>query len=147
MKSIHLISFLAVCVLLTGGCARNTIENRIKERRGAYASFTPEIKSMVDQGQIKVGMPMDAVYIAWGKPSQQFTQETATGQTTTWIYHDTHLEPYHYWTQRGYYHGNRYHSEPYLANDYYVQSYVSAEVVFEQGVVKEWRTLPYPVGY
>ena len=40
--------------------------------------------------------------------------------------------------------GDRYYSEPYMAQDYYLQPYVRSEIVFQDGIVKEWRTLPSP---
>ena len=90
-------------------------------------------------------MDSDAVYIAWGKPDQVYSSSTAQGTTVTWLYHGTKLESNHYWTYRTVRYKNYQRTEPYLEHDYYVRSYVSAEVVFEDGVVKECRTLPYPV--
>ena len=85
---------LCAAALLVGGCASSSIEKRREERIQTYSSLAPEDKAMVDLGQIKVGMTMDAVYIAWGKPSQILLGETSDGQQTTWIYHGTHVEPY-----------------------------------------------------
>lgn len=135
-------------ILLTGlmlaGCATSSIESRRKERIDAYANLPAEQKSAVDQGQIRVGMGMDAVYIAWGKPAQVIQGESAQGMSLTWLYHGTYLEEYRYWTHPGYYYGPGYYGSPRLAYDYYPRGYVSAEVKFEGGVVKEWRSLPQP---
>jgi hypothetical protein len=134
---------LAVCLFC--GCARNTIETRKQERYSAYTGLPEEMRSLVDQGQVKVGMSMDAVYIAWGQPDQVYSAENANGAITTWLYHNTKLESYHYWTYRSVRGRYTAYSEPYLEHDYYVRPYVSAEVVFQDGVVQECRTLPYPV--
>ncbi len=136
---------LLACLFLTG-CATSTVEKRKQERYGAYASLAPEFKSAVDQGQIQVGMPMDAVYIAWGKPAQVLQSSSAQGTTTTWVYHGSQLQAYHYWTYYGYRAHGYYWGQPYLATDYYSHEYIRAEVVFENGLVKEWRTWPAP-GY
>ncbi len=134
---------LLIGVLVTG-CATSTVESRKQERLNAYSSLSPEIKSQVDQGKIKVGMSMDAVYIAWGKPSQILTGESSTGSTITWLYQGTYLEEHSSWVSRPYY--SRYHAYPetYLEHDYCPRGYVRAEIAFENGVVKEWRSLPQP---
>jgi len=127
--------------LLLVGCATSTIETRKQERHGAYSELPAEQKAAVDTGKIKVGMSMDAVYIAWGKPADILTSESSKGTLVTWLYRGTYLQEYRYWTHQGYYYGRGYYSAPYLAHDYYPQSYVSAEVIFEGGAVKEWRNL------
>ena len=136
-------------VLLAGlilcGCATSTVETRKQERYSAYAALSPEVRSVVEQGKIKVGMTMDAVYIAWGKPSQILAGESSRGNTTTWLYHGTQLQEHRYWSYRSYRVGGRYWAEPYLEHDYYPRSYVQAEVIFEEGLVKEWRSLPRPI--
>ncbi|NJN05483.1 MAG: hypothetical protein HC814_02545, partial [Rhodobacteraceae bacterium] len=80
---------LSGLMLVLSGCARNTIENRKQERYGAYSALPPETRQLVDAGQIKVGMSMDAVYIAWGKPDQVLNSETAETLFITWLYEDT----------------------------------------------------------
>lgn len=131
-------------VLLGTGCATSTLESRKQERYGAYTALAPDQKASVDQGTIRVGMPMDAVYIAWGKPSQVLAGESLAGAHVRWLYVGTHLEGFTYWTYYGAwgpYHG---YYGPELVHDYAVLNYISAEVVFEGGLVKEWRTLPRP---
>ncbi len=130
---------------LVAGCATSTIETRKKEDYGTYSKLTSEFKSAVDEGQIKVGMPMDAVYIAWGKPSQVLTNESAQGTFITWLYQNSRLKSYRYLTMHSYLHGDYVWREPYVATSYYPEEYVSAEVIFEDAKVKEWRTLPAPV--
>lgn len=134
---------LAVAVLVSG-CATSTIESRKQERITVYSGLTHEQKAIVNSGQIKIGMPMDAVYIAWGSPSQIITGENAQGLSTTWLYYGTFFEDYSFWTYRGYFYGHRYYSDPYLAYSYQPRGYVRAEVKFQAGVVKEWRCLPQP---
>jgi hypothetical protein len=146
-KHFPLLAGAALLGLLLSGCAHTTVETRKQERASAYTGLSEEQRQLVDQGQIKVGMPMDGVYIAWGKPSQVVSEETPNGMLTTWLYQDTHLESYRHWTYGNYYYGRRGYSQPYLAHDYYARSFVSAEVSFQDGIVLQWRTLPYPVGY
>lgn len=140
-------SFLFVA-LFAAGCATSTVDKRKHERSSAYAALSPEMRSLVDQSQIKVGMPMDAVYIAWGQPSQIATGESNSGTATTWIYTGTGWQEHRYWNYR-YYPGGRYHAypTPYLDYDYVPYSYPAAEVVFENGVVKSWRHITPPQPY
>ena len=135
---------LLLPALLFSGCATtSTIEARRQERSAAYSSLTPEFKTLVDQRKIKVGMPMDAVYIAWGKPSQVVQGESSQGPITTWLYYGTTFEEYRYWSYRPEYRGY-YWSSPYLERDYVPRNYVRAEVTFQNGLVTSWRTLPRP---
>jgi len=142
---VMILCLLALILLLLGGCAHDTIAHRKRERPDAYAKLPQDIRALVDAGQIKVGMPPDAVYIAWGQPDQVLSAESEQGSVTTWLYHNTHLESYRYWTTHGVRYRDGYRTDPYLATDYYVRPYISAEIIFEEGVVKEWRTFPYPV--
>lgn len=136
--------FLALLPPLLAGCATSTIESRKQERYGAYSELTSEQRAAVDAGRIGVGMPMDAVYIAWGKPQQVVSGEGPAGAFTSWLYHGTFLHGVTYWAYQPYY-GRRYHHYgPTLRQDYVPVDYVSGEVVFDKGLVKQWRTLPAP---
>lgn len=145
MKTL-LIPLLASLLLLSCGCATTrTLESRKQERYGTYAGLSTEQKTSVDLGQIKVGMPMDAVYIAWGKPHQILTSETAAGTQVRWLYAGTHLQSFSYWTYPGPFGPfSRAYAGPTFAHDYVMMNYIRAEVIFEGGLVKEWRTLPSP---
>ena len=99
--------FLLFTALLFTGCASNTIEKRRGQRADTYSALSSEQKTFVDAGQIKIGMSMDAVFIAWGKPTQVAKSETAEGEFTTWLYYDTYLQSYTYWSPGSPYYGNR----------------------------------------
>jgi hypothetical protein len=134
-------SLLLISVTLVG-CATSTVQTRRQEQFSEYSSLSPEQKAAVDRGEIKVGMSMEAVYIALGKPSQIWAGESSTGSMVTWVYHGSYLEQYPYWNYHSYYPGHGYYSSPRLAYDYYPRNYVRAEVIFENNQVKEWRSLP-----
>lgn len=131
---------------MLAGCQSSTIESRRAERPAAYDALSPEIKALVDKGQIKVGMTEDAVFIAWGQPSQILQKESQDGKSTTWLYHSTVMEETRYWSYREVYRGNVPYLERYLERTYDPRDYVKAEITFANGVVKEWRTLPRPLG-
>ena len=135
---------LAIVAALPIGCATSTIESRKQERYGVYSGLSSEQKTSVDLGQIKVGMPMDAVYIAWGKPNQILTAETAGGTQIRWLYAGTYLQSFSYWTYPGAYGPYCGYYGPNFVHDYVVLSYIKAEVILDGGLVREWRTLHRP---
>jgi hypothetical protein len=120
-------------LLTLSGCANSSISSRKQERAAAYASLAPDLMNLVDRGQIKVGMTSDAVYIAWGPPSDIVQSESSSGASTVWLYNGGWMEENRYWSHRS------------LIRDYQPRTYVRAEVVFVKGVVTQWRTLPQPL--
>lgn len=132
-------------VLALTGCKSSTVATRKAERAEAYNTMSAEQRNLVDQGQIKVGMSEDAVYIAWGKPSQVITSEDSNGRVNTWLYHGTWVEENRYWTYREVTRDGRTFLERYMDRDYNARDYVSSEITFQNGVVARWRTLPKPL--
>lgn len=135
--------FLSLSLLLVGCATTNTFEKRRAERLPAYSALSPELKALVDKGEIKVGMPQDAVYIAWGPPAEILKSENEQGAMTRWLYYGSYLQEQRYWTgSRGGY-GRGFPSER-LEYDYIPRDYVSAEIVFLNGIVKSWTMRPRP---
>lgn len=134
---------LLICSLLVG-CASSTVVSRKKERAAAYGALAAEEKELVDQGQIKVGMTQDAVYIAWGPPAEILQSESASGRNTTWLYSGTWMQETRYWTFREVPRRGTVFLERYLDRDYNPRDYVRAEIVFVDGKVARWQTLPRP---
>jgi hypothetical protein len=130
--------------LMVAGCATSTVESRRQERATAYADLPPETKAFVDQGQIKVGMSEDAVYIAWGQPSEILRNEFGDTSETIWLYYGGWMQETRYWTYREAGRGRDIYLERYLDRDYQPRTYVAAEIVFVNGQVARWRTLPQP---
>jgi len=142
-------SFAGVSLLLVlSGCATTqpTVESRRAERAAAYGVLPPEHRKLVDEGQIKVGMNEDAVYIAWGQPAQVLQSEDASGQITTWLYQGTTTDEFVGWRfveipgPNGSYLTRR------VDRDFSVREYVSAELAFRDGKLLNWRTLAKPGG-
>ena len=127
-------AILVAAAFLTSCATTSTIGSRKQERASAYAALSPEFKSLVDTGQIRRGMTEDAVYIAWGKPAQVLQQEDQNGAATIWLYEGGWMEETRYWTCRWY-----------PVTDYQPRVYVRAEIIFVNGTVDSWRTLPQPV--
>jgi len=126
-------SLLAAGVL--AGCATSSVESRRREKAASYATFSPEFQHLVEQGQIRRGMPPDAVYIAWGKPAQILDREDNSGVVTIWLYHGNWTDEVRYWP---------YNYSRVPTTDYDIRSYISAEVVFRDDLVSSWRMFPKP---
>ena len=135
-------SFVILLTLFLAACKTSTVESRRQEKTSSYNSLAPELRALVDKGQIKVGLSADAVYIAWGAPSQILQGETEQGAATTWLYYGTEMEEYRHWNYREVPLGRgEVFLERYLDFDYQPRNYVSAEIIFVNGVVSSWRTM------
>ena len=130
--------------LMFNGCATSTIQSRRQERLASYRALSAEDRRAVDAGQIEIGMPVDAVYIAWGKPSQIVAGEPSEGVTVTRLYIRTHPKEQNFWSDYDRWHDSGYYTAPNAAHDSHPRSYVRAEVSFVGGVVKEWNSLSRP---
>jgi len=86
MKTISntlLVGLAAIGLSLTS-C--ETVENRISEHPDVFSSLSPRDQALVRQGQIRSGMSLNAVWLAWGAPHQKTAGEMRGNQTETWIY-------------------------------------------------------------
>jgi hypothetical protein len=138
--------FLSLAFLIAIGCATSsTVETRRTEKLSSYSALPDEQKKLVDEGQVKVGMPSDAVYIAWGKPSEVLESEDPSGHITTWRYYGTWMQETRYWAYRETTRNPQDLAlERYLVSDFNPRDYVRAEIFFKDGKVLSWRTLPRP---
>lgn len=126
-------SVILVSLVLLAGCAtQSTVQSREKERAAAYAALTPEQRSLVDAGQIKAGMNEDAVYMAWGAPGQITRGGNDSVETATWLYYGGYVQETRFWGRRD------------VHYDYDPRTYVRAQVVFVNGIMKSWQTFPSP---
>jgi hypothetical protein len=142
--SLTALSSFCLALMLAGCATSNTPEKRRAERASAYAALPADQRALVDSGQIKVGMSMDAVYIAWGKPAQELQSENERGAVTTWLYEGGWMKESRYWAYRQTGTGADLYLERYLINDYQPRTYVRAQLRFVDGKLKEWQTLPRP---
>jgi hypothetical protein len=96
------LGLLASAIILTG-CS--TTESRISEHPEIFNRLSPRDQELVKQGQIRVGMTKDAVWLAWGAPDQKAVGAMRGRQTETWIYMNTTSYPYAYPSHYPYYGG------------------------------------------
>ena len=82
--SVALAFGIAVGTVIWTGCA--TTQTRISQHPEMYQRLSPRDQALVSQGQIRQGMTMDAVWLAWGKPDQTIPDNVGDRPTESWIY-------------------------------------------------------------
>jgi hypothetical protein len=94
MKTISktLLLGLAVVGLCLTSC--ETVQNRISEHQDMFSTLSPRDQELVRQGQIRSGMSMNAVWLAWGSPAQKTVGEMRGRPSETWIYVENRTAPY-----------------------------------------------------
>ena len=70
--------------LIFSGCG--TTGGRISQHPEMYQSLSPRDQALVSQGQIRPGMTMDAVWLAWGTPDQKIPNNMGGHPSETWVY-------------------------------------------------------------
>ncbi len=81
---------LAAGVFFLGGCA-STPEKRIAENPELFASFPPEVREKVREGQVEIGYTPEMVRLALGEPTSRVTQRTAEATKEIWYYEGRYL--------------------------------------------------------
>jgi hypothetical protein len=75
---------IAAGVLIFSGCA--TPGGRISQNPQIYQSLSPGDQALVSQGQIRKGMSMEAVWLAWGTADQTVPASIHGRPAETWVY-------------------------------------------------------------
>jgi hypothetical protein len=75
---------LAACLLAS--CAPSTPDARIQANPALFNSLPASEQALVQQGKIDIGMPPQAVYLAWGKASLEYSGSDDSGNTLRWDY-------------------------------------------------------------
>jgi hypothetical protein len=99
LKRVALTFGIAAAALLFTSCG--TTGQRISQHPEIYQRLSPKDQTLVSQGQIRTGMTMDAVWLAWGTPEQKIPGYGHGRPTETWVYlrYDTppsYGGPYYY---------------------------------------------------
>ena len=84
MALIALAFAITAGALIFSGCG--TTGYRISQHPEMYQSLSPRDQALVSQGQIRAGMAMDAVWLAWGTPDQKIPDNMGDRPTETWLY-------------------------------------------------------------
>src|SRR5262245_15029972 len=81
---VGLIFGITAIATIFSGCA--TIGGRISQHPEMYQSLSPRDQALVSQGQIRTGMSMDAVWLAWGTADQKIPASIHDRPAETWVY-------------------------------------------------------------
>ena len=79
-----LIFGITAAALILVGC--ETTQTRISQHPEMYQRLSAKDQAFVSQGQIRAGMTMDAVWLAWGAPDQKIPDIMGDRPTETWLY-------------------------------------------------------------
>jgi outer membrane protein assembly factor BamE (lipoprotein component of BamABCDE complex) len=77
------LAFAAGAIVFTS-CS--TPQTRISDHPDLYQSLSQRDQALVSQGQIQIGMPRTAVWLAWGSPGRKIVGNMGRGTTETWVY-------------------------------------------------------------
>lgn len=81
---------VAACLILAAmGCRSSAVAQRKTQHRDAYQSLDATTRSLVDKGKIRNDMDTNAVFIAWGQPTDAFAIDLpGGGRRTIWNYEE-----------------------------------------------------------
>src|SRR5262249_55446075 len=134
LKHVAVALGVAAATLVLASCG--TPGSRISQHPEIYQHLSSRDQGLVSQGQIRPGMTMDAVWLAWGKPDQKIPANMGDGGGETWVY-------LRYETPPSY--GGPYYYGPFDWS--YIPPkfvYPSRGVTFSNGKVVFFRSLPSP---
>jgi hypothetical protein len=75
---------MAATVSFFVGCV--STQSRISNNPEMYQRLSATDQALVSQGQIRRGMSMDEVWLAWGTPEQKIPADVRGGAGETWVY-------------------------------------------------------------
>ena len=75
--------------------SRSTPQTRISDHPDLYQTLSHRDQALVGQGQVRIGMPRTAVWLAWGSPDRKIVGNMGGGPTETWIYSYYATYPYY----------------------------------------------------
>jgi hypothetical protein len=81
-----LIILASLSCLLFASCIPSTPQSRIQANLGKFNALSLKEKSAVEKGLIAPGMSPDAVFLAWGAPSDRFQGAKNNMLTERWDY-------------------------------------------------------------
>ncbi len=71
--------------MLIAGCS-STVESRIQARQEIFDAYPADVQARLQRRQIHIGDDMNAVWIAFGEPSERKYSITDAGRTDIWVY-------------------------------------------------------------
>jgi len=84
LRAVAFMFAITAVTLVFSGCA--TTETRISQHPEIYQRLSTRDQALVSQGQIRKGMTMDAVWLAWGTPDEKIPDNIGDRPSETWLY-------------------------------------------------------------
>jgi hypothetical protein len=84
---------LAAACLLASCAASSTPQTRIARNPAMFEALTPAQQEVVSRGRIERGLPMDGVFLAWGRPDRVVEWDRSGSRLVRWTYQS--LRPVH----------------------------------------------------
>jgi hypothetical protein len=138
-----LVFTLAILALVANGCQSSGIKERRARKGDVYRAFDAETRKLVDKGRIQNGMDTNAVFIAWGTPTDSFSMDVpGGGQRLIWNYE----EKWAYEKKEVVVKGNSYGKPIYGVETRRIPiTYLKKSVTFAAGKVVQWKRYDPPV--
>jgi len=133
---------MAAFVVFLTGCQSAAIAKRRSQRLEAYNALTPEARVLVDKGEIDAGMDTNAVFVAWGRPTEVLKVESPGEPELVWFYYRRFTREHPRWVRRSdrYDYYGSYDYRPVMTS----HSYLAKTVGFKEGRVVRWQNFPQP---
>lgn len=77
---------LAAAAGLMISCTASTPQTRIARNPAMFEALTPAQQELVSRGRIERGLPMDGVFLAWGKPDRVVEWDRSGSRLERWTY-------------------------------------------------------------
>jgi len=109
----------------------------------SFQTFDAGPRNLVNKGRIQNGMDTNAVFIAWGQPTDAFTVDLpGGGQRMIWTYEEKWFYERKRYVITGHVYG---HSTYALERSRMPIRYVAKSATFAQGKVVQWKKYDPPV--
>ena len=81
---LRLILVAAAAALIS--CTASTPQTRIARNPALFQALTPAQQDLVSRGRIERGLPMDGVFLAWGRPDRVVEWDRSGSRLERWTY-------------------------------------------------------------
>ena len=132
-------------VLLFAACTSSTPQERILKNGAKFTNLPAKHQELAERGELARGMSADAVFLAWGAPSQRYQGLQGNIVTDRWDYFtstpvvNNHFDM-HYGIGRGWGRRGSYSGFSFGPEIQYVP-YRKATVLFKNSKVDSWERM------
>ena len=137
------IFILVASVIALAGCRSSGIAQRKAQSPESYQLLDQTTRGLVDKGKIQNGMDTNAVWLAWGRPTDAFSIDIPGGKRLIWNYEEKWVCE----TTRRVSRGTDGNGFPVYAIEHLRMpvTYVARSATFADGKVVQWKKYDPPV--